>query len=261
MQILLRDSSGLFYAGRHLRTADASGAADFRNVNIAANVAVADHLAAPEVVLNYLSPPCQLALPVRPEWFPCDSSPLTQTSDQDHRVLPHDNQADTSYSDIQVPAHMPERMTIMLVEDLEDDILLVRRAFAAVKVTTPLHVVRDGEEAIEYLEGVGKYSNRAEYPVPHLILLDLKMPKMGGIEVLRWIKLQPELKALRVVVLTSSEDISDVNEAYEAGANSFLVKPLEFINYPAMMQTLSKFWLRDSQAPIVERPPASRTSP
>ena len=155
---------------------------------------------------------------------------------------------------------MPEQMTILLVEDREDDVLLIGRAFAAAKLTTPLHVVRDGEEAIEYLEGVGKYSNRAEYPLPQLVLLDLKMPKMGGIEVLRWIKRQPQLKALRVIVLTSSEDISDVNEAYEVGANSFLVKPLEFINYPAMLQTLSKFWLHESQAPALERPTKANPS-
>jgi DNA-binding NarL/FixJ family response regulator len=75
--------------------------------------------------------------------------------------------------------------------------------------------------------------------------------------VLRWIRTQPELKALRVVVLTSSEDIFDVNEAYGAGANSFLVKPLEFENYPAMMRTLAAFWLGTSQAPIVERGPSA----
>lgn len=154
----------------------------------------------------------------------------------------------------------PERMVILLVEDLEDDILLVRRAFAAAKLHTPLQVVRDGEEAIEYLLGIGKYSNRDEFPLPHLILLDLKMPKMGGIEVLRWIRQQPQLKSLRVIVLTSSEDIFDVNRAYEAGANSFLVKPLEFINYPAMMRTLSTFWLSDSKAPQVDRPPKSSPS-
>ena len=155
---------------------------------------------------------------------------------------------------------MPEKMSILLVEDLEDDILLIRRAFAAAKLTTPLYVVRDGEEAIEYLEGVGKYSNRAEYPLPQLILLDLKMPKMGGIEVLRWIKRQPELKALRVVVLTSSESISDVNEAYEVGANSFLVKPLEFENYPAMLRTLSAFWFHTSRSPTVNRTQQNKDS-
>ena len=158
---------------------------------------------------------------------------------------------------------MPDQMVILLVEDREDDILLVRRAFAAASLNPPFHVVRNGEECLDYLNGAGKYSNRREYPLPDLILLDLKMPKMTGIEVLRWIRSHPDLKALRVVVLTSSQDIRDVNQAYESGANSFLVKPLEFENYPAMMQTLTAFW-RTSATPAVERPeitnsPTNRT--
>ncbi len=148
---------------------------------------------------------------------------------------------------------MSERSIILLAEDLEDDILLIRRAFAAARVTIPLHVVRDGEEVLAYLSGLGKYSSRDEFPLPDLILLDLKMPKMDGFEVLQWIRQHPQFKALRVIVLTSSEDIYDVNRAYDLGANSFLVKPLEFINYPAMLQTLSKFWIGHSEKPQVTR--------
>jgi CheY-like chemotaxis protein len=150
---------------------------------------------------------------------------------------------------------MPERSVILLAEDLEDDILLIRRAFAAARVAIPLHVVRDGEEALAYLSGLGKYSSRDEFPLPDLILLDLKMPKMDGFEVLQWIRQHPQFKALRVIVLTSSEDISDVNRAYDLGANSFLVKPLEFVNFPAMLQTLTKFWIGQSEKPQVTRHP------
>jgi CheY-like chemotaxis protein len=149
---------------------------------------------------------------------------------------------------------MSERKVILLVEDLEDDILLIRRAFAAAKLHIPLQVVRDGEEAIAYLMGVDKYERRDEFPLPDLILLDLKMPKMDGLDVLRWIRSHPHLKGIRVIVLTSSEDIYDVNKAYELGANSFLVKPAEFICYPSLVRTLERFWLRTSVAPTVERP-------
>jgi CheY-like chemotaxis protein len=149
---------------------------------------------------------------------------------------------------------MSERKVILLVEDLEDDILLVRRAFAAAKLQIPLQVVRDGEEAIDYLMGIGKYERRDEFPLPDLILLDLKMPKLGGLDVLRWIRSHPHLKALRVIVLTSSEEIYDVNKAYELGANSFLVKPAEFICYPSLVRTLEKFWLKSSLGPAVDRP-------
>src|SRR5262245_59108944 len=123
---------------------------------------------------------------------------------------------------------MPDTGVILLVEDREDDVFLIRRAFKDAFVTNPLHVVRDGDEAISYLKGENKYSNREEFPLPDLMLLDLKMPKIDGFEVLKWIREQPSLAALRVVVLTSSEDLHDVNRAYKLGANSFMVKPLEF---------------------------------
>ena len=149
---------------------------------------------------------------------------------------------------------MPERSVILLVEDREDDIVLVRRAFAAANLNLPLHVVRDGEEAIAYLLGVEKYRHRDEFPLPDLVLLDLKLPRMDGYEVLRWIRSQPAFMALRVIVLTSSEDVYDVNKAYELGANSFLVKPFEFQNYPALVDSLARFWLKDSSKPRVSRP-------
>ena len=82
------------------------------------------------------------------------------------------------------------------------------------------------EEAVDYLSGLGKYSNRAEYPLPSLILLDIKMPGLDGLEVLRWVRSQPGLKTIRVVMLTTSSDIRDVNTAYQLGANSFLTKPV-----------------------------------
>src|SRR5882724_10098857 len=125
---------------------------------------------------------------------------------------------------------MPDQALILLVEDREDDIILVRKAFSAALITNPLQVVRDGEEAIPYLAGEGKYSNCAEYPLPWLILLDLKMPRVDGFEVLRWVRQQDSLQSLIVIVLTSSDAIRDVNRAYQLGANSFMVKPLDFEN-------------------------------
>jgi CheY-like chemotaxis protein len=150
---------------------------------------------------------------------------------------------------------LPEQAVILLVDDREDDVLLVRRALSRANVPNPLFVVRDGEEAMAYLDGVGKYSNRDEYPLPDIMLLDIKMPKMDGFDVLREVRSRAEFKAMRIIVLTSSEDIFDVNKAYDLGANSFLVKPLEFENYTAMMRTLSAFWLHQSKNPTIERPP------
>src|SRR5947208_2771680 len=117
---------------------------------------------------------------------------------------------------------MPERQVILLVEDSEDDVLIIRKAFRSAGIPNPLHVVRDGEGAIAYLAGEGRFSVRDEYPLPALILLDLKLPGMDGFEILRWIRQSPGLSSLRVVVLTSSENIRDVNAAYALGANSFM---------------------------------------
>ena len=150
---------------------------------------------------------------------------------------------------------LPEQAVILLVEDRDDDVYLVRRALSKADVRNPFFVVQNGEEALAYLDGLGKYSNRDEFPLPDIMLLDLKMPRMDGYEVLRAVRSKPDFKALRIIVLTSSEDLNDVNKAYELGANSFLVKPLEFENYVAMMRTLCSFWLHYSRDPTLARPP------
>src|SRR6185436_101352 len=102
---------------------------------------------------------------------------------------------------------MQDPAVILLVEDREDDVFLVRRSFKKASITNPLHVVKSGEGALEYLSGQGTYSNRAEHPLPGLILLDLKLPGMDGFEVLQWIRRQPGISGITVVVLTSSDQI------------------------------------------------------
>jgi CheY-like chemotaxis protein len=140
---------------------------------------------------------------------------------------------------------------ILLAEDNENDILLLRRAFEKGKLANPIHVVRDGEEAIAYLSGDGKYSDREKYPLPALLLLDIKLPRKDGFEVLEWVRQQPGLQLLRVVVLTSSERTSDVNRAYQLGANSFLIKPVDFGDFIRLVQAISGYWLWMSRAPEV----------
>src|SRR5260370_39803334 len=149
---------------------------------------------------------------------------------------------------------MPDQGVILLVEDKEDDIIVVRRAFERGGIPNPLQVVRDGEEAIEYLQGFGKYRNREEYPLPALILLDLKMPGMDGFEVLQWIRSQPGLGSVPVVVLTSSFAVRDINKAYRVGANSFMVKPMDFDNTVELARTVKKYWLVMSKGPETSRP-------
>lgn len=147
-----------------------------------------------------------------------------------------------------------EQSLILVVDDREDDIIMLKRAFKKANVLNPIQVTRSGEEAISYLKGEDRYENRSEFPLPDLILLDLKMPAVDGFDVLRWIRSQPQFKALRVVVLTSSDALKDVNLAYQLGANSFLVKPLEFQQFVNITQAIQGYWLWLSESPQVERP-------
>jgi CheY-like chemotaxis protein len=151
--------------------------------------------------------------------------------------------------------NMPEHAVILLAEDDEDYVLLVRQAFADALIPNPLQVVENGQEAIAYLKGEGKYFNRDEFPIPDLLLLDLKMPRMNGFEVLKWIRQQPGLSRLRVLVLTSSDEIRDVNMAYQMGANSFLVKPFDFEDSIELSRLINDFWMKASRIPETSRPP------
>jgi CheY-like chemotaxis protein len=148
---------------------------------------------------------------------------------------------------------MPQAV-FLLVEDNEDHIVLFKRAFSRSNVLNPLQVVRNGHEAICYLEGSGRYRNRHEFPLPSLVLLDLKLPGIDGFEVLTWIREQPSLRTLRVIVLTSSEEMRDVNRAYQLGANSFLVKPMELEDLNHLTQAINNYWLWLDKAPNASRP-------
>jgi CheY-like chemotaxis protein len=142
-----------------------------------------------------------------------------------------------------------ENAVILLVEDNEDDVALIRRAFARNNIGNPLKVVRNGNEAILYLQGAGRYRDRSEFPLPKLVLLDLTLPGVDGFEVISWIRAQPELRMLRVLVMTSSRTIQDVNRAYQLGANSFLVKPTDFEDLVTLTQSLRGYWICLDQAP------------
>ena len=133
------------------------------------------------------------------------------------------------------PEEPPLQPAILLVEDNLDDVLLIRREFQRAPLTNPLRVVRSGPQAIAYLTGSGTYCDRTQYPLPALVLLDINMPGSDGFGVLKWIRRQPVFAQLCVVVLTSSDEMRDVNLAFHLGADSFLVKPLE-------CRSLSELW-------------------
>jgi CheY-like chemotaxis protein len=149
---------------------------------------------------------------------------------------------------------MLKNASILLAEDDPNDVLLIQRAFEKAGLKNKLKVVPDGEQAINYLSGKGIYTNRDLYPMPFMLLLDLKMPGTDGFEVLQWVRQEPQLKRLLIVVLTSSHLQADVDRAYELGANSYLVKPVAFEEMVHLVQRFEAYWTE------INRTPSSPTS-
>lgn len=145
---------------------------------------------------------------------------------------------------------MPLQGYILHVEDREEDVFLLRYAFKRAGIETPVEVVSDGKEAIDFLGGTGKFAGRSEFNPPCLVLLDLKLPQKMGLEVLEWIRSQPALRRLIVIILSSSIHEGDVQRAYELGVNAFLVKPASTDTLADMCVALKHFWLIHNHSPI-----------
>jgi CheY-like chemotaxis protein len=139
--------------------------------------------------------------------------------------------------------------TILLVEDNSDDEFLALRAFKKSPIRTSVITVRDGVEALEYLFGVGAYDGRDVSETPDLTLLDLKLPKMDGLEVLRQMRSNQDTRLLPVVVFTASLEPEDLEISYNLGANSYVRKPIDFGEFTSMMQQLMKYWLVSNSPP------------
>jgi len=138
---------------------------------------------------------------------------------------------------------------VLLVEDDPDDVAITQRAFRKGNVANPLRVVRDGEEALEYLRQTGRYAGAGSAPRPGIVLLDLNLPRVGGREVLREIKGDPVLKRLPVVILTTSDQDADVIDCYEHGANTYMTKPVDFRQFIEAVVTIGRYWLCFAEIP------------
>jgi two-component system response regulator len=138
---------------------------------------------------------------------------------------------------------------ILLVEDSLDDLDMTLRALRKANLANRIQVARDGAEALEYIFGQGAYTGRKVENGPSVILLDLKLPKVDGLEVLGRIKNDPRTKMIPVVVLTSSKEQKDVIETYKLGVNSYIVKPVNFESFASAVQELGMYWLLLNQAP------------
>lgn len=143
------------------------------------------------------------------------------------------------------------RPTILHIDDDPNDLLLLDQAARAVEVRFDLQSVSDGEKAIAYLSGTGVYADGEKYPAPLLVLLDLKMPRRTGFEILTWIRSHPRWKCLPVVILTSSQHNEDVKRAYLHGANSYLTKPVGFEGLMETAAALSAYWAGFNQGPKI----------
>jgi two-component system, response regulator len=133
---------------------------------------------------------------------------------------------------------------ILLVEDNLNDIELIIRALQKRNLANNLSVISDGEEALDFLFCKGKYSHRSLGNLPRLLLLDIKLPKIGGLEILKSLKSNPETDVMPVVILTSSNEEADISEAYRLGANSYVVKPLDFDQFIRTISRVGMYWIQ-----------------
>lgn len=138
---------------------------------------------------------------------------------------------------------------VLIVEDLQTDARLIARSMKKARIANPLAFVTDGQLAIDYLAGKGAFAERTQHPLPVLMLLDLKLPNRDGFEVLEWTRQQEVLKRLPIVVLTSSNRSPDINRAYDLGANSYLIKPVENDSLVEMFRQLDIYWLLLNEPP------------
>jgi CheY-like chemotaxis protein len=144
---------------------------------------------------------------------------------------------------------MKKDSLILVAEDDENDVAFLRRAFTQAEVFNPMQMAGDGQLAIDYLSGVGRFADRIQYPLPGLVLLDLKMPRKTGLEVLTWIRSQEQFRGLPVIMLTSSVHPAEILEAYRNGANAFVTKPIGTPERTELAKMIRGFWLRFNEVP------------
>jgi len=146
-----------------------------------------------------------------------------------------------------------KQFSVLLVEDDLSDIFLVKRAFKLAQIPGALHVVTDGQEAINYLRGDGKYADRDGWPLPKLIVTDIKMPRKTGFEVLEWVKREgAPFRRIPIVIVSGSDNPADINRAYELGANAYMVKPVDYLAVEHLFRSITQYWGLECAKPELE---------
>jgi CheY-like chemotaxis protein len=143
---------------------------------------------------------------------------------------------------------------ILVAEDDENDVTFLQRAFAQAEVRNPLHFVPDGQAAIDYLSGTGAYSDRNQHPLPGLVLLDLKMPRKTGMDVLKWVRGQEAFRCLPTIIFSSSTHPDEIETAYRNGVNAFVTKPSGMPERTELARMIKGFWLTFNEFPSVHSP-------
>lgn len=148
---------------------------------------------------------------------------------------------------------MGQVRAVLLVEDNADDARLLKRAFVKVGMDVPVVRVAHGDDAVAYLRGEHQYVDRSIYPMPSILLLDLKLPRRSGFEVLQWVRgVESDCRRLPVVIFSSSDDPTDINRCYELGANSYITKPHSTAHFRQFAAAFSEYWVSINQPPAVD---------
>ena len=146
---------------------------------------------------------------------------------------------------------MYQQFRILVADDSEDDVVLLKRAFLRAGIDAAIEFVSDGQDAVDYLGGRAPFDDRQRFPLPKLMMLDVKMPGVDGFDVLEWLRRQPGLRGLPVIMWSSSEQQEDVNRAYALGANSYLAKPTQTDRFEEMVKAIELYWMKTSALPEV----------
>jgi CheY-like chemotaxis protein len=146
----------------------------------------------------------------------------------------------------------PRDFCILCVDDNEDDLCLIRYAAQRAQLADCLHTVNSGSQAVDYLQGHSQFSDRQKFPLPKVVLLDLRMPRMNGLEVLHWLRSQPDLVGIVVIIFSASAHPDDIKQAWEQGANAFVQKPSTQAELVRLLRLLKEFWGEFHQSPALE---------
>jgi len=146
-----------------------------------------------------------------------------------------------------------EKLTVVIAEDDEDDITLLENALAEIACEHTVRIVRDGRELLDYLKGEEKYGDRQAYPFPNVLLLDIKMPRLSGMDVLRWLSKHPECSVMPTIVFSASDLEQDIKVAYDLGASAYFVKPMVYQNLKEILRSMFEFWGKCVKPPLPQK--------